>query len=185
MLPVFTRPLGSRKAIFSSWSTLYCLSASATDPALDVLVPLDVAAPLTTADAAAAPAFFARTRSAHDLGAAGLGGEATGADSGAEEMSSVLVEAAGTSTEGASAGAGGVAGALGDDVFGLVDGMLGTTGIIGMAVLVFLRARVCGGVSFCGGAVLDPSPSTTGVTGAGAASASDGTTRGVAGASWS
>jgi|FreactcultuFSWF8_1027224.scaffolds.fasta_scaffold00153_66 hypothetical protein len=74
MLPVFTSPLGSKKAILSLSSTLNCLRAPARVLALEGGAPLVGEAPFTaTVDAVAAAAaaeFFERIRSAHDFGAA-------------------------------------------------------------------------------------------------------------------
>ena len=80
MLPVLTRPLGSKKAIFalSLFSfTLYELRASAKDPAFAWAKPLIRVAESPGAWAVLAVVFcpVVRTRSAQDFGAALIGGE--------------------------------------------------------------------------------------------------------------
>lgn len=80
MLPVLTRPLGSKKAIFalSLFSfTLYELRASAKDPDFAGAKPLGRAAESPEAWAVLAVVFcpVVRTRSAHDFGAALIASE--------------------------------------------------------------------------------------------------------------
>lgn len=150
MLPVFTSPLGSKKEMFSSLSTSYCLRASANEPDLEALVPLVVTMPFKAAEAEAAAAFFERTRSAQDLGAALEGGEATGNASAGFESVAASVGGAGGAVAADAAGlavrcAAAVA-ASEDAGLGLERGRVGTTGTMGTAVLVFLLPFVCGEV---------------------------------------
>lgn len=140
MLPVLTSPLGSRKAIFSSFSTLYCFKASAKDSALVAPVPFPTAMPLRAADAYLAEAFFDRTRSAQDLGAVRDGGEVAEASSAACDSvptSGCAVGLSSTYSEAAGCGRGGGIEVVSEDaVFGLAMGIFGRAGIIGTAVRV-------------------------------------------------
>lgn len=140
MLPVLTSPLGSKKAIFSSFSTLYCFRASAKDSALDGPVPLATATPFKAADADLADAFFDRTRSAQDFGTARAVGEAVAASSTACDVtaaSGCVWAVPSGAYVGVACGAGGGVEVVSDDaVFGLAAGMFGRAGTIGTAVRV-------------------------------------------------
>jgi hypothetical protein len=75
MLPGFTNPLGSRKESVSL-VTVCCLSASARGALFGTLfTPFGTVVPLACAAADAVLASLVRTRSAHDFGAAGFGGD--------------------------------------------------------------------------------------------------------------
>ena len=141
MLPVLKRPLGSRNAIFSSVPTWNSFKTSVRPPDLVLVVPLISAAGFDTAPnaAAAAAAFFERTRSAHDLGMA-LGGREEVSDM---LFSSCVFSVAASSVLAALSGTRGEAGSAGfDDVadLGRAPEKLGTAGIIGTAVRVSFRA---------------------------------------------
>jgi hypothetical protein len=72
MFPEFTRPRGFKKEIFAPESTEKARMASASEPAFETLTSV-FAIPLVLGEATSVLMVFDRTRSAHDLGAAGFG----------------------------------------------------------------------------------------------------------------
>lgn len=135
MFPVFTRPLGSRNCRRPE-ADAYWRSASASDALFGRACVFVALTPFTSAPSAA-PAFFARTRSAHDLGGAGLLGACfsstctslSAATDGAEPLAACVISVAPS--------------VLGDSDVGRSFLDFGRVGMLGTAIAVLVSLRPC------------------------------------------
>lgn len=158
---MFTRPRGSMKETFFPESTEKDARISASVLFFGTTGPLGAAtAPLGTgAGCAVAGAFFALSNSAHDFGAAGLGGDADG-------ISSAFAPASGVATTASSACVDSLRVAAGDltdccvveaalGAFADLTGMRGTAGIVVLRACFFTVAEGCAGDCTADGVVVD------------------------------